>query len=128
MDYMILCGATLLAVVLILLFKHLKSNFAIPLATVFGIILLRQALKDISSELSFFNSLSQRITLPQTGDIILKIFGISIIVETTSDICRDANENTIASKIELIGKVELLILTIPLVKEILKIIESLMLK
>ena len=128
MDYMILCGATLIAVVLILLFKHLKSNFAIPLATVFGIILLRQALKDISSEFSFFNSLSQRITLPQTGDIILKIFGISIIVETTSDICRDANENTIASKIELIGKVELLILTIPLVKEILKIIESLMLK
>jgi len=127
MDYMILCGTAILAVVLILFFKQLKSNYALPLATVFGIILMRQALKNLAPELSFFNSITEKLILPRTGNIILKIFGISMIVETTADICRDANENTIASKIELIGKVEILIITLPLIKEILKIIESLML-
>ena len=127
MDYLVLCGASLLAVFLILILKQMNSTYALFLAVLFGIILIRQALNTIGNELEFFKEITQKATLTEVGNLILKIFGISLIVETTSDICRDSGESSIASKVELIGKAEILVLTIPLIKEILKIIENIML-
>ena len=127
MDYLVLCGASLLAIFLILVLKQMNSTYALFLAVLFGIILIRQALNTIGNELEFFKEITQKATLTEVGNLILKIFGISLIVETTSDICRDSGESSIASKVELIGKAEILVLTIPLIKEILKIIENIML-
>ncbi|MBQ4274429.1 MAG: hypothetical protein IJB94_05610 [Clostridia bacterium] len=41
------------------------------------------------------------------------------MVQITSDICRDNGEATLAGHIEIVGKLELLLLCIPLIEEIL---------
>jgi stage III sporulation protein AD len=47
--------------------------------------------------------------------ILLKIIGISYLVEFGAQVCRDAGEGAIASKIELAGKVMILVMAVPII-------------
>jgi stage III sporulation protein AD len=53
---------------------------------------------------------------------ILKVIGIAYIAEFGSQICKDAGENAIASKIELGGKLIILVLTIPILTALMEVI------
>ena len=59
-------------------------------------------------------------------ETILKGLGIAILTQISSDICRDSGEGTLATHIETVGKLELLLLCIPLIKEILATAEKLL--
>lgn len=56
--------------------------------------------------------------------IIIKIIGISYIAEFASQICADAGESAIASKIEAAGKVFILIIATPILLSLLNLIFS----
>ena len=49
----------------------------------------------------------------------LRILGIGYVFGICSDVCRDSGEGTLATHIETVGKVELLLLCIPLIEKIL---------
>jgi stage III sporulation protein AD len=57
---------------------------------------------------------------------LLKIIGIAYIVEFGAEICRDAGENAIASKIELAGKVLIAIMAIPIITSLLELVIKIM--
>ena len=57
--------------------------------------------------------------------ILLKITGISIILEYAITICKDCGENSIASKIDLGGKVILVSMSIPIISNTVQILTSL---
>lgn len=59
-------------------------------------------------------------------ETILKGLGIVILTQIASDICRDSGEGTLAGHIETVGKLELLLLCIPLIEEILATAEKLL--
>ncbi len=56
--------------------------------------------------------------------IMLKIIGISYLVQFGAELCRDCGENSLASKIELGGKVIILSLTLPVIYKIFDIVNS----
>lgn len=127
MDILTIFGTAILAVAVLLFLKQLKSNAAVPLGIIFGLLLTQQAIVTLSGELSFFKNLSSTAFSQNTVSVLLKVFGISFSAEAVSDICRDAGESFIASKIETLGKIEIIVVCIPLIKEILGIIEQIML-
>lgn len=53
---------------------------------------------------------------------ILKVIAVAYFTEITSALCRDAGESGIASKLELCGKVSVLVMTLPTVTELLRVI------
>lgn len=55
--------------------------------------------------------------------IVLKIVGVAYLAEFGADICRDADEKALATKIEIAAKVGVVVLAIPI---IVAILESLM--
>ena len=59
-------------------------------------------------------------------ETILKGLGIVILTQISSDICRDSGEATLAGHIETVGKLELLLLSIPLIEKILATAEKLL--
>lgn len=117
----------MLCVTLLIILKQLNSNYALPLTVIFGLLLTREALQTFFKELEFFEAIFKNAFTEESGNVILKVFGISFAVEATSDVCRDAGENSLASKIETLGKVEILIVTLPLIKRILEIVKEIML-
>ena len=127
MDLFVLCGITTISVVIIIFLKRLKSDLSLPLSLLLGIVLLRQALNLLGENEALFKKISGNTAFFQYGDILLKAFGISIIIELLSDFCKEAGENTIATKIELLGKIEIIVLSIPLIEKILDIVKNIML-
>lgn len=52
---------------------------------------------------------------------VLKSLGIAILTQCCADICKDCGEGGIANGIELIGKIEILVLSLPLIDDILEL-------
>ena len=59
-------------------------------------------------------------------DIVLKIIGIAYISQFASQICSDAGENSIASKIEFAGKVIIMVISAPVLMSLIEMIMNLM--
>lgn len=57
---------------------------------------------------------------------LLKSLGICFICQFSSDICKDAGQNALSSKVELAGKIMILILALPLIDEVLSTATSLL--
>jgi stage III sporulation protein AD len=57
---------------------------------------------------------------------VLKITGIAYIAEFGAEICNDAGESAIASKIELAGKVIITVLAVPIITSMLDLIMEIM--
>jgi len=57
---------------------------------------------------------------------ILKIIGIAYIAEFGAEVCKDAGEGAIASKIELAGKVIIIVLAAPIITSLLDLIVEIM--
>ena len=121
------CGITTISVIIIIFLKKLKSDIVLPLSLLLGIVLLRQAVNTFKDNSVLLENLSKHITFSEYGNILLKAFGISIIIELLSDFCREAGELTIANKIELVGKIEIIVLSLPLIEKILEIVKTLIL-
>ena len=54
------------------------------------------------------------------GKTLIKALGVAAACETTGDVCRELGESSLASRIELAGKLEIVALSLPLAKEILE--------
>ena len=52
---------------------------------------------------------------------LYKTIGIALVVQVGGNLCRDAGESAIASKIELAGKLMLVVLALPMFEEIVSI-------
>ena len=52
---------------------------------------------------------------------VLKALGLCYITNFASDTCRDFGQTSLASKVELAGKISIVILTLPLINSILSV-------
>lgn len=119
MTILKLCMVALLILASSTVIKQWKSDF-VPLVRIGAVVLFGTLL--IASArplLSLINTLGNDAGVSQYVEIILKGLGIVILTQICSDICRDSGEGTLAGHIETVGKLELLLLCIPLIEEIL---------
>ncbi len=59
-------------------------------------------------------------------ETLLKALGISAITQITADVCREAGEGTVAGQVELIGKLEIVLLSLPLAAQLLTMARGLL--
>lgn len=57
--------------------------------------------------------------------VVLKAAGIALVTQMAADTCRDAGETALAAKAELVGRVLLLVLAVPLFEQILSLVTAL---
>ncbi|MFC7370441.1 stage III sporulation protein AD [Fictibacillus iocasae] len=109
--------ATFLAIVL----KEQKANFAFLITLAAGAILFIFLSEKIGEILSMLQKLADNAGLNMIYvGTILKIIGIAYIAEFGSHIIRDAGQSAIAQKVELAGKVLILVLAIPIMTVIIE--------
>ena len=120
-----LCMVALLMLASTTVIKQWKADF-LPLVRI-GAVALFGILLIASTEplLSLLGTLTVGSGTSQYVEIILKGLGIVILTQICSDICKDSGEGTLAGNIETVGKLELLLLCIPLIEEILGTAERL---
>ena len=121
-----LFAIALIALVLATLIRHWKSDF-LPIFRIAVLLLFAiPALSSATPLISFLRELTSSTTASEHGATLLKALGIAVLVQWCSDVCRECGEGGIAGGVELIGKIEILLLALPLIREILSVAERLL--
>lgn len=126
MTVLKLCMVALLILAGSTVIRQWKSDF-MPLVRI-GATVLFGALLIASAHplLSLITTLGNRAGASQYIETILKGLGIALLTQICSDICRDSGEVSLAGHIDTVGKIELLLLCVPLIEEILGVAETLL--
>ncbi|HEX6988330.1 MAG TPA: stage III sporulation protein AD [Bacillota bacterium] len=115
MDIVQIVVAALLAAVILVLVRQARPELAVPLSLVVGALLLLFVLARIGAVVRLVEDLVARADVEfQYVSALLKIIGIAYLTEFGAQICRDAGEGALAAKVELAGKVFILLLAIPI--------------
>ena len=111
-------GVGLFVVILSVIFKELKQEYSVIILTAGGIIIILWGLAKIYPVLDYIRELTGAGGVSEYFSVILKVLGISFIVQTGADICRDLGESSIALKIEFAGKAVILAVILPVLKSV----------
>lgn len=79
----------------------------------------------LSSTLDFIYLLLDVLGDSDVYSILLKTLGISIVTNLAMDVCKDANQNALSGVVLVVGKVAILSLAIPLLRELFYTVQSL---
>ncbi|MEX2104865.1 MAG: stage III sporulation protein AD [Bacilli bacterium] len=127
MEIIQIVGLGLIATILTLLIKEQKPHFAFLLATSTGIIIFLFLITKISSVIQVLERLAVQADINYVFlETILKIIGIAYIAEFGAQITRDAGQGAIAAKIELAGKILIMVMAIPIITVIIQTIMQLL--
>lgn len=127
MDILKIVAFGIVTAIIITTLRTLKPEIAIQASVAAGIIIFILVIGKLAPVFDLIKIYSGRINLDmQFIPALLKIIGIAYISEFGAEICRDAGENAIASKIELAGKVLIAIMAIPIITSLLELVIKIM--
>lgn len=126
MDSNKICMIGLLCVFLCLIFKEMKSSFSLAVKIACAVFVFVVAVSILSPVIEFAKNTVDTSFLSPYLSLLMKTLGITVTTQICADICRDCEEGAVASGIELAGKAEILLLSLPLIKEIIEIAEGVM--
>lgn len=127
MEIVQIIGVGITGVFIAAIFKEYKPEFKIYVSLVVGIIIFFIVADKLYEFVNLIISLSNRLKVNNKYiEILLKITGISILVEFAVSICKDSGESSIASKIDLGGKIIILSLSVPIIVALLETLISLL--
>ncbi len=116
--------STILAV---LLRQSNKSELALLVSLTTGIVIFSMILDKLKYVVETLNNLITKTNIEFAYfSVIIKIIGIAYIVEFGAQISRDAGEEAIASKIELGGKVVMMVLAMPILLALMDLITKIL--
>lgn len=112
------------AAVLAAWMKTIKAEFSLWIIFAAGIFLglavlvkLDAVIEELHFLQSYFSEYAAYIKL------LVKIIGITYLSEFSSDLCKDAGANTLASQMELFGKLSILVLCMPVMTALLETVD-----
>ncbi|KHF32489.1 Stage III sporulation protein AC/AD protein family protein [Paenibacillus sp. P1XP2] len=116
MEIIQVVGLGLIATILILIVKEQKPMFAFLLAAATGVLIFMFLMGRISTVVSELERMARSSGVELIYlKTILKIIGIAYIAEFGAQVVRDAGQENIASKIELAGKMLIMVLAVPII-------------
>lgn len=123
MDIIKIIGVGLCALIIIIVLKQYKPEFAIYISILAGAIILAMSVANISGVINLMKDISSKANInSQFLGIILKITGIAILTEFAISICKDSGETAIANKIDIGGKAIIITISLPIISSLLETI------
>ena len=126
MGVMQVAGCALLCAVAILLLRELRPALAPPARLAATLLLTGAAFALYAPILGRINALVAITDAATYASIILRALGIALICELCAQLCRDLGEGGLAVGVSLFGRLEILLLSLPLIDQILEIAKELL--
>jgi stage III sporulation protein AD len=127
MEIIQIVGLGLIVAILTLIIKEQKPMFAFLLAIFTGIVIFLFLIGKISSVIQVLENLALQSNINMVFlKTILKIIGVAYIAEFGAQIVRDAGLESIASKIELSGKILIMVMALPIITVIIETVVKLL--
>ena len=127
MDALKIVGFGIIAVILILIVEEQRKEIAIMISIVASVFIVMFIISEITPIIDFLNNLVNKSGINLAFlKVILKVTGIAYIIEISKNICIDANQNALAKKIEIAGKVIIVGISIPIITALLNIVTEML--
>lgn len=117
----------LTATVLALVLRQYRPEYAVFVSLACSVVAVLYLLQGIAQVVEELGGLLENTMLP--GDlvqVVMKCLGVCILTELAGQTCRDAGEQAIGSKVELAGKVTLVLVSLPLFERLLQMAGTLL--
>ena len=126
MEVIKIVGVSIFAVIMIIILKNYRPEMALVLSIITGMGIMLYAISKMSSVINVLNDLVSKSGVNTDFLlIIIKVIGIAYIVEFGKNVCIDAGQSSIATKLEMAGKVVIVVLTIPLISSLVNVLVGL---
>lgn len=126
MEIIQVAGIALVATTLILVLKNQRPELSIQISIIAGVIIIGLLLGKLKAVLAFLESYTINAKIGQMYiKSLFKIVGITYIAQFASEICKDADQSAVASKIEFAAKILILVIAVPIVTSVLDLLVGL---
>lgn len=123
MEIIKIIGISLIAIIIAVIIKQYKSEFAVYISIITGVIILLICTNYMANIISLVEILANKVNInTQFIKILIKITGIAILTEFAVSICKDSGETAIASKAEIGGKIIIISMSMPIIQALISTI------
>lgn len=125
LDTLRICAVALLAAFCFSVVRRVNSGFDMPLKVTAAVVFFGVILSASVPLFTYVLELVANSELHRWQGILFGAFGVAVMSHLTSEVCRECGESAIGGYVELAGKTEILILCLPLIKDLLAEVEDL---
>lgn len=127
MDIVKIIALSLAGVMLAAVLRQHSPEYGIYAALAVGILILLYISGYLQEAIRFLSSMAERTGLGAGSiGILLKVMGIAYLTEFSAQLCKDAGYGAIAMKVELAGKLMILVTALPVFQSLADLILSLL--
>ncbi len=123
MEIIKIIGIALIALIIIIMLKQYRPEYAIFISILTGVLILFLVMDKLTGIVNLIRSIQSKYSInTQFIALLIKITGIAFLSEFAVSICKDSGETAIASKVELGSKIIIISMSIPIISSLLEII------
>ena len=116
-----ICAAALIALIAAVILKAAKMPNTEIIALVFIGIVSTRLIFNLEQTVALIKNMSEETAVLPYLEILFKALGIALITDFTSDLCKNAGERMIAEYVGLAGRSEIMLQSLPLIRELMSI-------
>ncbi len=118
-------GVGICTIVVSIVLKQYKPELSVLVNICGGLVIFMLAIDGVSTLVSEFYSIENLTSQIEIVKPIMKVLGVGYITEFTANLAEDSGNKSVASKIVLGGKVAICTLALPILKQLINAIISL---
>jgi len=106
-----------ITIILSIIISKINPEFKVYITVIFGLLVIFILFSEIKNNIAgFLNTFNKYDVKIENFNIILKIVGIAYVCDFISLLCKDLNYESIGKKIEMAGKIIILIYSFDVIK------------
>lgn len=121
-----ICAYAVVSACIIAVVRQLRPELGGIAAAVAGMLVFAFAVESVAPFVSFIKGVAAERGVDGYFAIMLKALAISFCCRMSAEICRDCGEASLASRVEAAGKAGIVLLSLPIVKQLLEIAKDMM--
>lgn len=126
MDTLKICMLAVLGLAVTAMLRGWRADW-LPLVRVALVVGFGLAALSLANPIvSYLQGVAATSAIAPYAPMLFKALAIAYITQYAAEICRESGENGAASGVETVGKIEILLLSLPLVGEILQMADQLL--
>lgn len=122
MDMILVVGIAIVSTAFAILLKQYKPEYSMAISLIGTLVIFSIVLASMIPIFSVIRTLMAKVSFSSEYiKIIMKCLGVCYLTEIASQICKESGQLSISSKVELGGKVAVLIISLPMFEELLSV-------
>ena len=126
MNIISVCAFAILSLCVIMLIRQLRPELVPAAVALIGVLLLGYLLLEMVPVIKFIRDAANQSGFGGYFELLIKSLAIALACQLSAEVCRDCGETALAGKVELAGKISIIILSLPVLQQLLNMAKDLM--